>query len=284
MTRARFARLCWFVPFSIVAACEAGVDERVPDASDSDTSTIQPAPDAGPMCRGNGDGVVSRDEVVFAPGVAVRYRINPAGTTVSVNVDGDMRPDGTRAWDFSDPNGDLVSYQLITTDGAWFASSFPTAQYAARIDPRAPELGVYRATNTALELLGVAGEDEASGTLVQYDNPVPLVRFPLVNGATWTADAMVVNGMVDHTPIASRDHYDVTVDAAGEVNVGVLTFRNTLRIRVESTQMFPAGPGMRHIQYLWMTECYGEVARITSTDGEVDPSFGTASEFRRIGF
>jgi hypothetical protein len=48
--------------------------------------------------------------------------------------------------------------------------------------------------------------------------------------------------------------------------------------------MFPAGPGTRRIQYLWLTECYGEVARITSTDGEVDPNFTQAAEFRRLGF
>ena len=46
---------------------------------------------------------------------------------------------------------------------------------------------------------------------------------------------------------------------------------------------FAAGPGVRKIQYLWLVECYGEVARMTSRDGEVDPDFASAVEFRRLG-
>jgi hypothetical protein len=32
-----------------------------------------------------------------------------------------------------------------------------------------------------------------------------------------------------------------------------------------------------------MVECYGEIARMTSREGEVDPAFTMASEFRRLG-
>jgi hypothetical protein len=267
----------------LLAGCDAAIDSRVPEAG-TDASSITPMADAGPMCQGNNDGVISRDEVVFAPGIAVRYRINPPGTNVAVDVNGQVRGDGTHVWDFSDAAGDLVSLQLVTTDGAWYAGDFPNAQYASRIDPRAPSLGIYHASATSLDLLGVASEDMADGTELRYDTAVPLLRFPLAPGNTWSADAMVVNGMVNHTPIASRDHYDITVDASGELNLGILTIRQALRVRVESTQMFPAGPGTRRIQYLWLTECYGEVARITSTDGEVDPNFTQAAEFRRLGF
>jgi len=52
---------------------------------------------------------------------------------------------------------------------------------------------------------------------------------------------------------------------------------------VEVTQRFPAGPGVRRIQYLWMVECYGEAARMTSLDNEVNPDFTMAVEFRRLG-
>ncbi len=264
----------------LFAGCAEVIDPRVIDGGDGSTT---PVTDAGVTCHGNNDGVITRDEVVFAPGIAVRYRINALGTTVPVDVNGETRPDGTHAWNFSDSSGDLVSLQLVTTDGAYFATDFPGAQYAARIDPREASLGIYRATATALELLGVAGEDMAAGTLVRYDTAVPLLRFPLMPGAAWSADSTVTNGMVNHTPVASRDHYDISVDATGELNLGILTIRQALRVRIESTQMFPAGPGVRRIQYLWLTECYGEVARITSTDGEVDPAFTQAAEFRRLG-
>ena len=266
----------------LVAGCDASIDPRLPDGNGSDASTITPGGDAGPICHGNGDGVITRDELVFAPGIDVRYRINPIGTNVTVDVNGQAHSDGSHAWDFSNTEGELDSLQLVTTAGLWFAGDFPTGEYASRIDPRGPTLGVYHATDVALELLGVANEDMTDGTELRYDTPIPLLRFPLVLGMTWSADAMT-SGMAMQVPVASRDHYDVTVDASGSLNLGILTLRQTLRVRVESTQMFPAGPGTRRIQYLWLTECYGEVARITSTNGEVDPSFTQAEEFRRLG-
>ena len=42
-------------------------------------------------------------------------------------------------------------------------------------------------------------------------------------------------------------NYDVTVDARGEVRLPELTFPDALRVRVEVTQRFPAGPGVRRI-------------------------------------
>ncbi|MCC7539611.1 MAG: hypothetical protein IT379_25540 [Deltaproteobacteria bacterium] len=243
-----------------------------------------PLVDAGqPACRGNGDGVVARDEVVFAPGVEVRYRVNPPGTTITLDVDGEVGADGLRVWDFSSLGGDLYPLTLVTAADRWFASSFPAADYAARLDPRDTVLGVYDASDGELALLGAAGEDESSGTLLAYDQPVPLLRFPLTLGASWSTEAVVMDGRVGGAPVASRDRYDVTVDAVGEMRLGILTFSSVLRVRVEIVQTFPAGPGVRRIQYLWLAECYGEVARATSRDGEVDPSFGEAVELRRLG-
>lgn len=234
-------------------------------------------------CRGNGDGVVGRDEVVFAPGVEVRYRINPPGTTITVDVEGETRADGTRLWDFSSLGGELYPLSLATAGDRWFAPSFPAAEYAARLDPREPVLGVYDASDTEVVLLGAAGEDETSGTLLVYDQPVALLRFPLALGASWSTEALVVDGRVGGVPVASRDRYDVTVDAVGEMRLGILTFASAVRVRVELTQAFPAGPGVRRIQYLWLAECYGEIARATSRDGEIDPAFGEAAELRRLG-
>jgi hypothetical protein len=237
-----------------------------------------------PQCRGNRDGVIARTEVVFAPGVTVRYRINPTGTQAIVSPAGTTRPDNTRTWDFSDRSGDMVSLTLQSTTGQWFSSRWMGAQYAARLDPRTPLLGVYRASDTSVDLMGIVADTESVGTFITYDNPVSLLRFPLRVNDTWTVTATTVGSMVENTPVASRDRYEITVDARGEVRLPELTFLDALRVRVELTQMFPAGPGTRRIQYLWMAECYGEVARMTSRDGEIDPNFTRANEFRRIGF
>ncbi|MDP3276560.1 MAG: hypothetical protein Q8Q09_15285 [Deltaproteobacteria bacterium] len=270
--------------FSLVFLLAGCVVEAPADRDVVERDSFVSLGDSGPSCRGNNDGVISRDEVVFLPGAEARYRMNPSGVGVMVNPRGAMGPGGARVWDFTSTQGELHTLRLQLVSGAWFESMFAGAQYAARLDPREPLLGVYRATDTAVELLGVAGETSAQQTQLRYDVPVPLLRFPLAMGATWSATATTVNGQVDGVPVASRDRYDVTVDARGEVQLGVLTFRDALRVRVEVVQMFPAGPGRRRIQFLWMTECYGEVARMTSRDGEVDPDFTVATEFRRLGF
>jgi hypothetical protein len=241
-------------------------------------------PDAAASCRGNGDGVITRDEVVFVPGAEARYRINPAGVGVVVNTAGVMGAGGARVWDFTSPDGDVVALRVLDVAGQYFAAQFAGAQYAARLDPREPTLGVYQATPTSVLFLGAVGESEATRTVLPYNPPVELLRFPMRMGDAWTATTQTMNGMVDGTPVASRDSYSMTVDARGEVQLGALTFRDALRLRVELVQAFPAGPGRRRIQYLWMTECYGEVARITSMDGQVAAEFTTALEFRRLGF
>ncbi|MBI5513021.1 MAG: hypothetical protein HY909_04590 [Deltaproteobacteria bacterium] len=240
-----------------------------------DGSTVQ--------CRGNRDGVLQRDEVLFAPGVEVRYRVNPSGTVARVDTRGSAQANGTRAWDFSDPAGELVPLSLVESRGQWFEASFPSARYAARLDPRAPALGVYAVDEREVRLLGVAGATSMVGTLVRYDNPIALLRFPLALGMTWTAEATTVDATVEHAPVASRDRYEVTVDAVGSVRLPAITFAQALRVRVEVTQRFPAGPGTRRIQYLWLAECYGEVARTTSRDGELEPDYREAQEFRRLG-
>lgn len=265
---------------ALLQACAIGSDPRVTPGEDV---RVIPLPDGGVMCRGNNDGTITRDEVVFAPGIEVRYRTNPAGTAAVVNSRGEGLPDGTRTWDFTDGTGDLLSLAATEVTDQWYAAFFAGAGYAAPLDLRQPTLGVYRATDTEVQLMGVVDPMEETGTRVRYEPAVPVLRFPMSMGTTWSADATVADGMVNNLPVASRDHYDFTVDAQGEVRLGVLTFRRALRLRLETTQRFPAGPGVRRIQYLWLAECYGEVARMTSRDGEVDPDFTEAADFRRLG-
>ena len=263
-----------------LGACAVGAVEPRDDVPQQDAATIQL--DSGPTCRGNNDGVISRDEVIFAPGVQVHYRVNAASTVVPVNPHGTARMDGSFAWDFSSPDGDVLTLQAEAVSNQWFAAHYPGAQYVAPVDLRSGLVGIYRASETTVDLLGIAGAAMSDGTELRYDTAIPLLRFPLALGTSWSADAMTVDSTVNHTTVASRDHYDIVVDAAGELNLGILTFRKTLRLRVELTQRLPAGPGNRTIQYLWLTECYGEVARITSTNGEVDPDFTMGTEFRRL--
>lgn len=267
-----------------LTACAGGTVDPRTTQNDRDGGfiTLPDAADAA-VCRGNRDGVIQREELPFVDGIEVRYRTNPTGTLAPVNTRGTPRPDGTRAWDYSSEAGDLVTLSARSTAGMWFAMDFPTAQYASRLDPRATPLGVYRNGDMGVEFLGVAGAAEADGTRVRYASPILLLRFPLSVGQSWSSESATVDGMFEHTPVAARDRYDVAVDARGELRLAALTFPDALRVRVEVTQRFPAGPGTHKIQYLWLVECYGEVARVSSRDGEADPDFTLATEYRRLG-
>lgn len=265
------------------AFCGAACGTAEPRANLGDGGGFFFPADAGvAACRGDNDGVIAREEVQFVPGVSVRYRVNPAGSRVSVDVKGAVRADGSHVWDFSDGAGELVTLSVSRAQDGWYASDFADAQYAARLDPRSALLGLYRAYDDRVELLGLVGETQGQGTRLRYDVPVPLLRFPLSLGRSWEATANVIDGRVDNLPVASRDRYQMAVDAVGELRLGILTFPRAVRVRVELVQSFPAGPGTRRIQYLWMTECYGEVARVTSKDGELDPDFREAVEYRRL--
>ncbi len=62
-----------------------------------------------------------------------------------------------------------------------------------------------------------------------------------------------------------------------------MTFPRTLRVRIKLTRTFPIGAPIARYQYLWLTECWGEVARVSSRFGETTPQFTEAEEFRRLG-
>lgn len=236
----------------------------------------------GPTCRGNRDGVISRDELVFVVGAEGRSGSTPRarsrGSTPAARC-------ARRLARLGSPRRRRRPrpLRLEPASSQWFAARFPEAQYAARLDPRAPLLGVYRATDTAVQLLGAAGPAASSETVIPYATPLDVLRFPLRLGDTWTATSQTQTPPVEGVPAVSRDRYEITVDARGEVRTEAITFSDALRVRVELTQTFPAGPGARRIQYLWMAECYGEVARAVSREGEVNPEFSEATEFRRIG-
>jgi hypothetical protein len=138
-------------------------------------------------------------------------------------------------------------------------------------------------------MLGIASSEEqpASGrTLVVYDEPVPLFTFPLKVGAVYSAETSFKDATISGIPNAGKETYVITVDAAGTLELPLFTLQNTLRLRIEADQQFviQSVPGPIHsIQYLFVHECMGEVARIVSPAGTTDPHFTEAREFRRIG-
>jgi hypothetical protein len=276
-----------------------GADSGPLDASPSDDAADPGAdaerepgqPDTGGLCLENNDGIIDASEMPVALGAAPSYVANAAGSPAEVDVDGTAGEDGERVWDFRAGPAQAKAVLFVKPpDGYWFADHFPEATFVSPLSVQDPSiLAAYWATSDGVWLLGIASstENPATGkTLLVYDTPVPLFRFPLKVGAAYQATSTFKDARLMGVPQAGTEDYTITVDALGTVKLPVFTVEHALRLRIEVRQKFVISTSpdpIPSIQYLWVKECVGELARATSQVGETDPHFGRAKEFRRLG-
>jgi hypothetical protein len=176
-----------------------------------------PAADAGPRCAADRDGTITRAEVNFLVGASVLYAVNEEGTTVSAVDTAGTMVEGTRRWDYSAARAEdrRVLDEVMRPQGRWWSARYPDATYAAMLDRTNNILGVYRASATALELLGTVSVAE-NATNLTMNPPVVVLRFPLRVGDTWT-QSVTAAGLYNFTPLTTVTAYTTRVDAAGEV-------------------------------------------------------------------
>jgi hypothetical protein len=188
------------------------------------------------------------------------------------------------ATDYADDRVAKLSAQPLA--GHWFAGSFPGGEYVVPIDAGGTVLGVYSEDGMNLLLHGLASavENPPEGkTLLPYQAPVALYRYPLEVGKTWVSVGEVRNATLRGLPYAGRDTYQVNVDQSGRLELPDVTFTQALRARTSVTVEPVAGPTVSRRQVSWLFECFGEVARAVSVDGETKDDFTTTSELRRLG-
>ncbi|MEC7524291.1 MAG: hypothetical protein VYE22_30695 [Myxococcota bacterium] len=243
-------------------------------------------PDAGRdagsgLCRPNEDGVVSRAEAPFGPGLMARYR---TATDVGVDTAGADLGDGRRRWDFSDALPGDHDFDVVTEplDGRWFADRYPGADYVAPLGDETDLLGVFRITETQLELMGVVSPTEGSGrTELTYEPPVKVLVFPLELGARWSTDARVT-GVAQGLAANFGETYESEVDARGEL---VTPFAPLEALRVRTTLTRTIGFSRTVVrQFSFAVECFGTAATVVSEDDETEAEFDRAAEIRRLGF
>jgi hypothetical protein len=270
----------------LLCACTAAA------CGDNRTHPGEPDPyqpgDAGVFsCLPNLDGRIDADELQTAIGVPLQLLVSPAGATRAVDLGGSVDGAGKRFWDWSAPASDDQSTEIAAHElvGAWFAGSFPTGQFTLQVDLAGRTQGIYRRDDAAISLLGLASTDEDPSegkTLLVYDTPIPVTRFPVVDGDAWTATSTVVNGTIQGLPYAGRDTYEVHVDGAGKLLLPDLTFTQAFRVRTKVTVSPSVGQALTRRQVSFLFECFGEVARATSRDNETAEDFTTAAEIRRL--
>lgn len=261
-----------------------------------DNLTPPPQPEAfvpdtpAPLeCLPDLDGQITADELQAALGVPVRYLVNPTDEVRQVDLAGVVDPSGRRVWDWTDEadTDQLATLQAAALDDQWFAGDFPGGQFVAPVDAGGRVLGVYSHDGRALRLHGVASSqsDPPEGrSLLPYQSPVDLYRFPLEVGDGWVSVGEVRGGTLRGLPYAGRDVYEVEVRASGELRLPDVSFTQALQVHTRVTLEPAVGASVSQRQVSFLFECFGEVARATSQPDEPDEDFTSAAEIRRLGF
>mgnify|MGYP001240507651 CR=1 FL=1 len=245
----------------------------------------QPAP---LECVPNLDGKIDASEVRPAIGTPVSYLLSPPGVDRNADVVGGTGPEGT-VWDFSTDFADDQEARITpqSVAGKWYEASFPPDAFVTPFDGGGTTENIGLHTDGALLLLGLASREEnpADGkTLIVYEPPVEVLRFPLQPGVQFVSVGTVKNGMIRGLPYAGKDTYDVKVDATGGVVLPALIFKQAHRVRTHVTVEPAVGAATSQRQVSFFFECFAEVVRVTSKAGETNEDFSVAAEVRRIGF
>lgn len=253
-----------------------------------DRDPLKPTEPENLTCVPNLDGRIDSEELQAAIGVPASYLVSPAGKERDVDLVGTSDETGAPIWDFSQDFADdkLAVIEATTVKDKWYSESFPEGQFAAPADAAGTIHGVYRHTADALLLLGLASKDEApkgGKTLLVYDSPVALYRFPLRPGDKWVTQAEVTNGTAFGLPYAGTDTYEVEVGATGTLELFDYIFEQVHRVKLHVVQDFAVGESVSTRQSQFLFECFGEVARATSKGGETKDDFTKAAEVRRLG-
>lgn len=238
-------------------------------------------------CIPNLDGVIEADELPLVLDTEVSYLVSPPGQLRTVDIEGEGEGT-TRAWDWSVDLADdqLARIEAFSIEDRWYANRFPPDAFIAPFDDGSTET-ISRRDDDGLYVLGIASRepDPPTGrTLLIYDQPIPLIRFPIETGTSYSVSANVEDAVFSGIPYAARDTYDVEVSAVGELRLPTLTFTQAHQVRVQLTIEPALGETTSVRQVSYFFECFGEVARATSQRDEPDPNFTEAAEVRRLGY
>ena len=229
-------------------------------------SVEQPLFGSLPPCVSNNDGVISAAEFPFAIGVPAQFLVAEGPISIpQALIEGEVSSDlGGRRWDFSDLSFDTehpIDLQVESWGGQWFASEFSDATLIAPLSADDQILGPLRVEGNEVILLGSVSreEDPAEGkTLLIYQEPVALYRFPIEEGQQYEASSQAHNGVLQGIPTALEDKYFFEISARGTLVLPQLILENTLRVTVRLQRTLLTG-SVQQINYLFIHECLGEV-------------------------
>jgi len=275
----RIERTAAVVAFSLNAvACSANLTPE-PEGADAGLELA---------CLPNLDGRIEAHELPLLLTRTVDYYVSPDGTAVDLVGTVDER--GKREWDFSEqsPSDQRVPTSATPLGGKWYEPHFPGGEFvlATSFGAGGGMEGVYSLDAEGLWLHGMASTDEnppEGTTLLPYETPVGIYRFPLAAGDTWTEAGVLTGGELFGLPYNGTDTYEVEVDGSGRLDLPYLRFEQAHRVRIAVVVVPNAGgvtASRRQVSFLF--ECFGEVARVTSRVDEPARDFTVAAEIRRL--
>jgi hypothetical protein len=220
-------------------------------------------------CVPNLDGRIDGYEIGAAIDTPISYLVSPAGAERPVDVAGVPIGAGRRRWAFSVDYADDQLARLIPerATGKWYEQSFPSDAFVTPLDAGGRVESIVTQDEQALWLHGLASRevDAPEGkTLVVYQQPVALLRFPIAPGTEFVSTGVIENGTVRGLPYAGKDIYAVEMDALGELVLPAVSFMEVHRVRTHATVQ----PSVR----------------APSRPDEPEENFAVASELRRLGF
>lgn len=232
------------------------------------TTPWAPQNEAEAVCHSNSDGFIDASEFSVRTG---------SGATYGVSENPGLSDSWYERWIVPE---DIVmeAYSLEAQDiGAqWFAGFFPHAQWTIPTDKTSSLLGVYFKDANGFWLLGSASAQEnppQGKTLLIYDRPVPILRFPLEKGVQWEIQASIEDGVLQGLPFWGSHHYSISVIEVADLFWDDLTFQNTLRVHSDLTVAPDIGSGFSIRQNSFFAPCMGEVLRLVSTLDEPEEDF-----------
>jgi hypothetical protein len=259
-----------------------GADMADMDAP-SDMADMAPG-DMGDMgsgvCTPNMDGMITQAEVPTVKGAFATYRV---ATDATVSTAGEVQADGTRIWDLTGmlPGDRRLLVEAQDATGRWFSTDYPDASYVARLAESSDLLGIFKITDGALQLLGIASpQDSATATKLKHTPAVNTLKYPLKKGETWSSNASVT-GTYNGIPFTTyTEKYVSQVDAEGIMKTPYADFK-VVRVRTDLSRTVGFSTTTLRT-YIFVTECFGSIATITSAENESEAEFTTAAEVRRL--
>lgn len=259
-------------------------DGELSDSSPPGDSALPDAlvwPDLEPTdggCTGNQNGMIERNELQVVVPSSVSFVL---GTNVQLNLAGSTSG-GQTVWDLTgSATDDKPEPAKLDPVPAWAAADFPDATYIELLDRDLDTYGVYKMSQTKMELLGAISEKQDYGS-ISYGTPVELLRFPVQPQDSYSTKTFAT-GTWGFTVISNWETYDVEVVGSGKVKLPKITF-DTVLVRIEVTQYPYGNPFFATTKsiFLFLSECYGRVARVVVDGSPTDLTQVTAEERWRL--